>query len=286
LEVVDFTKHLKSIGEENDEVCIAMRDMCKVLAVYFYDLLGFQKGGRVWDPNTMGPYNDITKVYVAAVQHHKEKYYCSTDFTASMSPIKAPTIQDEDLNFRIDGNTLSKLECTFIVNEKKKKREKPGKKKQSAPKKKKIPKIMNMIPKKNNPFEGQKICFDVGAPFGNKLLHHFQVDKFLGESIQVLEGKSYLFGVIHDSVGKEKNVYQINWNCTCLKGMNVSWAYILSAIVLANDIEKMKCAKDRSDAIENFFQKTDSSNNGEPLNSDCKADNETVSNLMGESSRV
>ena len=89
LDVVDFTKHLKSIGEENDEVCIAMRDMCNVLTVYFYDLLGFQKGGRVWDPNTMGPYNDITKVYVAAVQHHTEKYHCSSN-TTNLSSTNPP----------------------------------------------------------------------------------------------------------------------------------------------------------------------------------------------------
>eukprot|EP00957_Ditylum_brightwellii_P177037 13486785-Ditylum_brightwellii.AAC.1 len=87
----------------------------------------------------MGAYNDTTKVYVTAVQHHKEKYHCSTDFTASISPIKVPTIQDEDVNFRIDRNTLSKLGCTSIVNEKKKKRKKTGKKKQSAPKREKFP---------------------------------------------------------------------------------------------------------------------------------------------------
>eukprot|EP00957_Ditylum_brightwellii_P106706 8140515-Ditylum_brightwellii.AAC.1 len=65
--------------------------------------------------------------------------------------------------------------------------------------------------------------------------------------------------------------------------MNISGTYILSTVVLANDVKRMKCAKDRSDAIDNFFWKTDSSNSGEPLNSDCKADDETVSDLMGES---
>eukprot|EP00957_Ditylum_brightwellii_P002260 174128-Ditylum_brightwellii.AAC.1 len=37
----------------------------------------------------MGPYNDITKVYVAAVQHHKEKYHCSTN-TTNLSPTNPP----------------------------------------------------------------------------------------------------------------------------------------------------------------------------------------------------
>eukprot|EP00957_Ditylum_brightwellii_P191871 14606424-Ditylum_brightwellii.AAC.1 len=65
----------------------------------------------------MGPYNDITKVYVAVVQHHKEKYHSSTDFTASMSSMKVPTIQDEYVHFRINENALSKLEFTSNVDE-------------------------------------------------------------------------------------------------------------------------------------------------------------------------
>eukprot|EP00957_Ditylum_brightwellii_P172438 13128276-Ditylum_brightwellii.AAC.1 len=43
----------------------------------------------------------------------------------------------------------------------------------------------------------------------------------------------------------------------------------------------MKGAKDGSDVIEKFFWKTDANNSGNPLNSDCKADNDTVSDLMG-----
>eukprot|EP00957_Ditylum_brightwellii_P208115 15355931-Ditylum_brightwellii.AAC.1 len=96
--------------------------MCKVLAVSYYDLLGFQKDGGVQDPNTMAPYNDITKVYVVAIQHHKENYKSSTNITASISSITVPTIKDQDVHFRIDGNTLSKLKCTSNVNAKKKKR--------------------------------------------------------------------------------------------------------------------------------------------------------------------
>eukprot|EP00957_Ditylum_brightwellii_P185369 14114952-Ditylum_brightwellii.AAC.2 len=88
----------------------------------------------------MEPYNDITKVYVAAVQHHKEKYHCSTDLTASMLSIKVPMIQEEDVNFRIDGNTLSKLDFKSNINEKKKKRKKTGKKKKSAQKREIFPK--------------------------------------------------------------------------------------------------------------------------------------------------
>eukprot|EP00957_Ditylum_brightwellii_P080108 6092697-Ditylum_brightwellii.AAC.1 len=49
---------------------------------------------------------------------------------------------------------------------------------------------------------------------------------------------------------------------------------------------KNKCAKDSSDAIENFFRNTDSNDSGEPLNSYCKADDNTVSDLMGESVKV
>eukprot|EP00957_Ditylum_brightwellii_P031942 2422294-Ditylum_brightwellii.AAC.1 len=153
-----------------------------------------------------------------------------------MASITVPTIQDQDINFRINGNTLSELECTSNVNEKKnkKKRKKLGKKKQSAPKKKNSQNDEYDI--KKHPFEGQKICFDVSGPFGSKLLHHFLVNKFPKESIQVKEGKSYLFGVNGDSVIKEKNLYQVNWNFTVLKAMNMPGTYILSEVVLANDI--------------------------------------------------
>eukprot|EP00957_Ditylum_brightwellii_P129766 9898476-Ditylum_brightwellii.AAC.1 len=48
----------------------------------------------------------------------------------------------------------------------------------------------------------------------------------------------------------------------------------------------MKCTKDRSDAIESFFWKTDSSNSGEPLNSVCETDDKTVSDIMGKSVKV
>eukprot|EP00957_Ditylum_brightwellii_P165315 12586998-Ditylum_brightwellii.AAC.1 len=37
----------------------------------------------------MGPYNDITKVYVASIQHHKEKSHSSTDVT-TQSPTDQP----------------------------------------------------------------------------------------------------------------------------------------------------------------------------------------------------
>eukprot|EP00957_Ditylum_brightwellii_P185368 14114952-Ditylum_brightwellii.AAC.1 len=48
----------------------------------------------------------------------------------------------------------------------------------------------------------------------------------------------------------------------------------------------MKCAKDSFDESNNFFSKIDSRNSGEPLNSDCKANNDTVSDLMGESAKA
>eukprot|EP00957_Ditylum_brightwellii_P029419 2223784-Ditylum_brightwellii.AAC.1 len=112
------------------------------------------------------------------------------------------------------------------------------------------------------------------------------MDTFPEEPIQVIEGKSYLFGVFGDSFGKENNLCQVNWSFTGLKAMNILGTYILSAVVLAIDIEKIKGTKDDSDVIENFFWKSDANNIGEPLSSDCKADNDTVSNIMGESAKV
>eukprot|EP00957_Ditylum_brightwellii_P193559 14740005-Ditylum_brightwellii.AAC.1 len=81
------------------------------------------------------------------------------------------------------------------------------------------------------------------------MLHHFQVEAFSKEVIQVIKGKLYLFGVVGDSVGKEGKF-------ASLKPMNISGAYILSAFVLANDVEKEMVLKGESEVIDNFFKKT------------------------------
>eukprot|EP00957_Ditylum_brightwellii_P085929 6537238-Ditylum_brightwellii.AAC.1 len=108
LDVVDFTNHIELIIEKDDEVSIAIRDMCKILAVSYYSLLGVQKDSGVWDPNNMASYNDITKVYVAAVQHHKEQYKCSTDVT---------TLSPTDQNATTKSST-EKLWLMLISNQK------------------------------------------------------------------------------------------------------------------------------------------------------------------------
>eukprot|EP00957_Ditylum_brightwellii_P012361 933436-Ditylum_brightwellii.AAC.1 len=58
-----------------------------------------------------------------------------------------------------------------------------------------------------------------------------------------MECKLYLFGANCDSVGKEKNLYQVNWNFTGLEAMNISGTYILSAVMLVNDDGKIKGSK-------------------------------------------
>eukprot|EP00957_Ditylum_brightwellii_P053683 4067704-Ditylum_brightwellii.AAC.1 len=56
-----------------------MKQMHKVLSVSFYDLLNFQKDGQLWNSHDMPPFDDITKVHVAAVQCHNNQYLCSND---------------------------------------------------------------------------------------------------------------------------------------------------------------------------------------------------------------
>eukprot|EP00957_Ditylum_brightwellii_P039676 3001586-Ditylum_brightwellii.AAC.1 len=43
LEAVDYINHVELIAEKDDEVSIAIKDMCKVLAVLYYDSLGFRR---------------------------------------------------------------------------------------------------------------------------------------------------------------------------------------------------------------------------------------------------
>eukprot|EP00957_Ditylum_brightwellii_P186854 14229038-Ditylum_brightwellii.AAC.1 len=56
-----------------------MKQMYKVLSVSFYDLLQFQKDVQLWNLHDMPPFDDITKVYVAAVQYYNKQYLCSND---------------------------------------------------------------------------------------------------------------------------------------------------------------------------------------------------------------
>eukprot|EP00957_Ditylum_brightwellii_P027222 2058234-Ditylum_brightwellii.AAC.1 len=60
-----------------------MKQIYKVLSVSFYDLLQFQKDGQLWNPYDMPPFDEITKVYVAAVQYHNKQYLCSNDVSST-----------------------------------------------------------------------------------------------------------------------------------------------------------------------------------------------------------
>eukprot|EP00957_Ditylum_brightwellii_P076212 5793323-Ditylum_brightwellii.AAC.1 len=62
--------------------------------------------------------------------------------------------------------------------------------------------------------------------------------------------------------------------------MYISGTYILSAVVLANEVEKKRFATNGSDVIDKL-KKTHANNNGEPLDSDCEVDEETVFDLLG-----
>eukprot|EP00957_Ditylum_brightwellii_P011068 839014-Ditylum_brightwellii.AAC.1 len=43
LQVVDYTNYVASIAEKDDAVSIAIKDMHKILAVSYYNLLGFKR---------------------------------------------------------------------------------------------------------------------------------------------------------------------------------------------------------------------------------------------------
>eukprot|EP00957_Ditylum_brightwellii_P102339 7800578-Ditylum_brightwellii.AAC.1 len=68
--VADYMDYVSSICDKNDKLSTKMKQM-------------YKKDGQLWNPHGMPPFDDITKVYVAAVQYHNEQYLCSNDVSST-----------------------------------------------------------------------------------------------------------------------------------------------------------------------------------------------------------
>ena len=204
-------------------------------------------------------------------------------------------LQDDSYEYRIHGSIAAETEIlqksTVTAKSKQKWKQNATKNRQSrkgasVKKKAKMLQPINMTSTNNNPFEGQEVCFDVSGILGHYFLKHFQLESFPSDALHNQNDKLYLKGVVGECTVKSGNLYKIDWNFTGLKSMNVAGTYILSGILLANQLSQRREIDHEKEIMQKFFNKSELFHDGDPLESDVEMDDDECCNVGHESKKV
>eukprot|EP00957_Ditylum_brightwellii_P142741 10876764-Ditylum_brightwellii.AAC.1 len=57
-------------GKPHDELSMKVKEMAEGLSTSCHDQLGYQHNNQMWVPTDAAPFNDMTKVYCAAVNFY------------------------------------------------------------------------------------------------------------------------------------------------------------------------------------------------------------------------